>query len=89
MPNPSATTARHLTTSGFGTSDRRGPCTASTPRAWSVHPDAAGPRANRSADNEGILPLFGVETKLDSDLIFKMTLKQRQKDKNLERAGDN
>jgi hypothetical protein len=34
----------------------------------------------RSVNNEGIQPLFGVDTKLDADLIFKMTLKQRQKD---------
>ena len=35
----------------------------------------------RSVNNEGIMPLFGVETKLDADLIFKMALKQRQKEK--------
>jgi len=33
----------------------------------------------RSVDGAGITPLFGVETKLDADLIFKTTQKQRQK----------
>jgi hypothetical protein len=33
----------------------------------------------RSVDGEGVTPLFGVETKIDADLIFKQSLKQRQK----------
>ena len=32
----------------------------------------------RSVDGAGVTPLFGVENKLDAELIFKTTLKQRQ-----------
>ncbi|HCC38301.1 MAG TPA: hypothetical protein DEQ14_12255 [Treponema sp.] len=41
----------------------------------------------RSVNNEGRIPLFGVETKLDADLIFKMTLKQRQKEREQQKPG--
>jgi hypothetical protein len=36
----------------------------------------------RSVDGEGIMPLFGVETKIDADLIFRQTLKQRERQQN-------
>jgi hypothetical protein len=34
----------------------------------------------RSVNNEGIRPLFGVDTKLDAGAIFRQTLKQRQQE---------
>jgi hypothetical protein len=33
----------------------------------------------RSIDGEGIMPLFGVETKIDADLIFRQAMKQRER----------
>jgi hypothetical protein len=35
----------------------------------------------RSVDGAGVTPLFGVETKLDAELIFKTTHKQRQNER--------
>ena len=35
----------------------------------------------RSVNDEGNIPLFGVDTKIDADQIFKMTQKQRNKEK--------
>jgi hypothetical protein len=35
----------------------------------------------RSIDGEGIMPLFGVETKIDADLIFRQVIKQRERDR--------
>ncbi|MDR1899455.1 MAG: hypothetical protein LBQ55_05560 [Treponema sp.] len=33
----------------------------------------------RSVDGEGIMPLFGVETKIDAEVIFKQMIRQRDK----------
>jgi hypothetical protein len=33
----------------------------------------------RSANGEGVMPLFGVETKIDADLIFKQAMKDRDR----------
>jgi hypothetical protein len=33
----------------------------------------------RSVNGEGIMPLFGVEAKIDADLIFKQTMKDRER----------
>jgi hypothetical protein len=33
----------------------------------------------RSIDGEGIMPLFGVETKIDADLIFRQVTKQKER----------
>jgi hypothetical protein len=33
----------------------------------------------RSLDGEGIVPLFGVDTKIDAEAIFKQTMKQRER----------
>ncbi|MDR0600769.1 MAG: hypothetical protein LBG42_00160 [Treponema sp.] len=33
----------------------------------------------RSINGEGIMPLFGVETKIDADLIFRQTMKDRER----------
>jgi hypothetical protein len=33
----------------------------------------------RSIDGEGVMPLFGVETKIDADLIFRQAMKQRER----------
>jgi hypothetical protein len=35
----------------------------------------------RSVNGEGVMPLFGVENKLDADLIFKQAMKQREKER--------
>ena len=35
----------------------------------------------RSANNEGVIPLFGVDEKLDADSIFKQVLRQKQKER--------
>jgi hypothetical protein len=41
----------------------------------------------RSVHNEGIKPLFGVDTKLDADAIFRQTLKQRQQEREQKKAN--
>ncbi|MCL2878667.1 MAG: hypothetical protein FWF29_00345 [Treponema sp.] len=38
----------------------------------------------RSVDGAGNIPLFSVETKLDADMIFKLTLKQRRQEKEMQ-----
>ncbi|MDR0877255.1 MAG: hypothetical protein LBN21_04325 [Treponema sp.] len=35
----------------------------------------------RSVDGEGYMPLFGVENKIDADVIFKQAMKQRDRDR--------
>jgi hypothetical protein len=47
--------------------------------SW-AYEDRPGPLF-RSVDDEGIMPLFGVETKLDADLIFRQAMKQREKER--------
>ena len=47
--------------------------------SW-AYADQPGPLF-RSVNDEGIIPLFGVDNKLDADLIFKMALKQRKNEK--------
>jgi hypothetical protein len=38
----------------------------------------------RSVNGEGDMPLFGVETKIDADLIFRQVIKQRERDRQKE-----
>jgi hypothetical protein len=38
----------------------------------------------RSVDGEGGIPLFGVETKLDADVIFRQVMKQKERDRQKE-----
>jgi hypothetical protein len=38
----------------------------------------------RSIDGEGVMPLFGVETKIDADLIFRQVIKQKDRDRQKE-----
>jgi hypothetical protein len=47
--------------------------------SW-AYDDRSGPLF-RSVNNEGIRPLFGVDTKLDADMIFRMTLKRQKEQK--------
>jgi hypothetical protein len=35
----------------------------------------------RSVDGEGVMPLFGVESKIDADVIFKQVMKQKERDR--------
>jgi hypothetical protein len=35
----------------------------------------------RSVNGEGVMPLFGVETKIDADSIFKQAMKQREQER--------
>jgi hypothetical protein len=42
----------------------------------------------RSVNGEGIVPLFGVENKLDADHIFRQTIKQKERERQKE-AGEN
>ncbi|MDR1238772.1 MAG: hypothetical protein LBK27_01535 [Treponema sp.] len=41
----------------------------------------------RSVNGEGTMPLFGVETKLDANLIFRQMIKQRERER--QRAAEN
>jgi hypothetical protein len=41
----------------------------------------------RSVDGEGGIPLFGVETKIDADVIFRQVMKQKEREQQKE-AGD-
>jgi hypothetical protein len=47
--------------------------------SW-AYEDRPGPLF-RSLDGAGIVPMFGVETKLDADLIFRQALKQKERDR--------
>jgi hypothetical protein len=38
----------------------------------------------RSVNGEGIIPLFGVETKIDADHIFRQTMKQKERERQKE-----
>jgi hypothetical protein len=35
----------------------------------------------RSVDGEGVMPLFGVETKIDADLIFRQMMRQKERER--------
>jgi hypothetical protein len=45
--------------------------------SW-AYADRSGPLF-RSMDGEGIMPLFGVDTKIDAETIFRQTMKQRER----------
>jgi hypothetical protein len=47
--------------------------------SW-AYEDRTGPLF-RSVNGEGIMPLFGVETKIDADLIFKQVMKQKEQER--------
>jgi hypothetical protein len=47
--------------------------------SW-AYEDRPGPLF-RSIDGEGVIPLFGVETKIDADVIFKQVMKQKERDR--------
>jgi hypothetical protein len=50
--------------------------------SW-AYEDRPGPFF-RSMDGAGILPLFGVETKIDADVIFRQVMKQKERERQKE-----